>query len=185
MLCEKCRIREANVRYTEIRAGGKKEHNLCAQCAAEMNFGPYTAFLEGEINLGKLLSGLMGLSQAAEQDDSLTEVVCPTCGTTYQDFVDHSRFGCADCYHVFDMLIGEKIKKLQDSANHTGKTPKMRPAVPGEPEVRDDGSMEFSRDEKVRQLERALKEAVRTENYEQAAVIRDSLRKLRGEESSC
>ena len=61
----------------------------------------------------------------------------------------------------------------------------MRPAAPGEPEVRDDGSMEFSGDEKVRQLERALKEAVRTENYEQAAVIRDSLRKLRGEESSC
>ena len=100
MLCEKCRIREANVRFMEIINGVKNEHNLCAQCAAEMNFGPYTTLLEGEFNLGKLLSGLMGLPAAAEADKSLTEVVCPTCGTTYQEFVDHSRFGCADCYHA-------------------------------------------------------------------------------------
>ena len=185
MLCEKCRIREANVRYMEIINGVKKEHSLCAQCAAEMNFGPYTALLDGEFNLGKLLSGLMGLSASAEQDPALTEVVCPNCGTTYQEFVDRSRFGCADCYHVFDMLIGEKIKKLQDSDSHTGKHPKMRPVLSGEPEVRDDGSMEFSREEKIRQTERALKEAIRTENYEEAAILRDRLKSMRGEASSC
>ena len=82
MLCEKCRIREANVRFMEIINGVKNEHNLCAQCAAEMNFGPYTTLLEGEFNLGKLLAGLMGLPAAAEADKSLSEVVCPTCGTT-------------------------------------------------------------------------------------------------------
>ena len=82
MLGEKCRIREANVRFMEIINGVKNEHNLCAQCAAEMNFGPYTTLLEGEFNLGMLLSGLMVLPAASEADKSLTEVVCPTCGTT-------------------------------------------------------------------------------------------------------
>ena len=184
MLCEKCRIREANVRFMEIINGVKNEHNLCAQCAAEMNFGPYTTLLEGEFNLGKLLSGLMGLPAAAEADKSLTEVVCPTCGTTYQEFVDHSQFGCADCYHVFDLLIGEKIKKLQDSDSHTGKQPKMRPVAVCEPEVMDDGSLEFTEEEKIRQLERALKEAIRNENFEEAAVLRDRLRSMR-EDRSC
>ena len=49
------------------------------------------------------------------------DVVCPTCGTTYEEFVKNSRFGCADCYHVFDPLLGEKIKKLQENSSHTGK----------------------------------------------------------------
>ena len=39
MLCERCKIREANVRYTEIMNGVKTEHNLCMQCAGEMNLG--------------------------------------------------------------------------------------------------------------------------------------------------
>ena len=64
MLCEKCRIREANVRFMEIINGVKNEHNLCAQCAAEMNFGPYTTLLEGEF------------SQMLEQGEKKSDVVC-------------------------------------------------------------------------------------------------------------
>ena len=30
MLCEKCKIREANIKYTEIINGVKTEHNLCS-----------------------------------------------------------------------------------------------------------------------------------------------------------
>ena len=39
MLCEKCGIREANIKYTEVFNGVKTEHNLCAQCAKEMDTG--------------------------------------------------------------------------------------------------------------------------------------------------
>ena len=55
MLCEKCGIREANIKYTEVFNGVKTEHNLCAQCAKEMDLGPYSALIEGEFPLGKLL----------------------------------------------------------------------------------------------------------------------------------
>ncbi len=116
MLCEKCRIREANIKYTEVMNGVKTEHNLCSQCAQEMDFGPYSAIIEGEFPLGKLLSSLLGLQPSAARQQKMDEVACPTCKTTYEEFVENSRFGCADCYHVFDLLIGEKIKKLQESA---------------------------------------------------------------------
>ena len=59
MLCEKCGIREANIKYTEVFNGVKTEHNLCAQCAKEMDLGPYSALIEGEFPLGKLLSSLL------------------------------------------------------------------------------------------------------------------------------
>ena len=115
MLCEKCGIREANIKYTEVFNGVKTEHNLCAQCAKEMDLGPYSALIEGEFPLGKLLSSLLGLTDASASQAPKEDVVCPTCGTTYEEFIKNSRFGCADCYHVFDPLLGEKIKKLQEN----------------------------------------------------------------------
>ena len=186
MLCEKCRIREANIKYTEIINGMKKEHNLCSQCAKEMDFGPYSAILEGEFPLSMLLSSLLGLSDsdAAARQQKTEEVVCPTCGTTYEEFIKNSRFGCADCYHVFDLLIGEKIKKLQDNASHTGKQPKMRAGKPPEAAVSSKGEMQFTKEEQIRQLERRLKAALEAEDYEQAAVCRDQIRVLKEEKQA-
>ena len=57
MLCEKCKVREANIKYTEIINGVKTEHNLCSHCAKEMDFGQYTALLDGEFPLGKRTGG--------------------------------------------------------------------------------------------------------------------------------
>lgn len=113
MLCEKCKVREANIKYTEIINGVKTEHNLCSHCAKEMDFGQYTALLDGEFPLGKLLSGLLGLEEDEEETDERSRVVCPTCGTSFDDFVQNSRFGCPDCYGVFDLFINDKIKQLQ------------------------------------------------------------------------
>ncbi len=46
MLCEKCKIREANIQYTEVINGVKTEHHFCAQSAKEMDFGHYSAIFE-------------------------------------------------------------------------------------------------------------------------------------------
>ena len=105
MLCERCKIREATIKYTEIINGVKTEHNLCSHCAKEMDFGQYSALLDGEFPLGKLLFGLLGLEDDEEETDVRGNVVCPTCGTSFEDFVENSRFGCADCYGVFDLFI--------------------------------------------------------------------------------
>ena len=72
MLCERCGIREANIQYTEVINGVKKEHHFCAQCAKEMDFGPYSAIFDGEFPLGKLLSGLLGIEDTSRVPDSCT-----------------------------------------------------------------------------------------------------------------
>lgn len=124
MLCERCKIREANIQYTEVVGGVKTEHNFCAQCAKELDFGPYSAIFDSDFPLGKLLSGLLGLAGAGgKAEESTPQIVCPTCKTTYEDFVKNSRFGCLDCYGVFDLLISDNIKKMQGSDTHKGKRP--------------------------------------------------------------
>ncbi len=182
MLCEKCGIREANIRYTEVYNGVKTEHNLCSQCAREMDLGAYSAILEGEFPLGKLLSSLLGVTDSTAAQQPQTEVVCPTCRTTYGEFIKNSCFGCADCYHVFDPLIREKIRKLQGNAAHTGKHPRIRRGSGAGAEVTRTGQLELSREEQLNQLKRQLAAALEEENYEEAALLRDRIRALKGEE---
>lgn len=134
MLCERCKMREANIQYTEVVNGVRTEHNLCAQCAREMDFGPYSAIFDSEFPLGKLLSSLLGLDEE-EQEERVHHIVCPTCGTSYEEFVKNSRFGCPDCYGVFDLLIGDNMKQLQGSDTHKGKRPRYRAGADGAQEL--------------------------------------------------
>lgn len=182
MLCEKCGIREANIKYTEVYGGVKTEHNLCAQCAKEMDLGAYSALLEGEFPLGKFLSSLLGLTDTAASPTPAQEVICPTCRTTYEEFIKNSRFGCADCYHVFDPLIRGKIRKLQENSAHTGKQPRMRSQRQAETAVSSRGELEFTPKEQLRQLDRRLKAALEAEDYEEAALCRDKIRALKEEQ---
>lgn len=208
MLCEKCKIREANIKYTEIINGVKTEHNLCSHCARDMDFGQYGAVFDGEFPLGRLLSGLLGLEEDEEDTDERAAVICPTCGASFDDFVENSRFGCPDCYGVFDLFISDKIKQLQGSENHKGKHPKFRSKfekehpdaakAPGEVLKGREGSLtdqggKSSEDEtaglpaddsiQLVRLQKALKEAVSKEDYESAARYRDEIRALKAKES--
>lgn len=185
MLCEHCRMREATVKYVEVINGVKSEHNLCAQCASRLDIGQYSAIFEGEFPLRKLLSGLLGVEDTEETEGRYAGVVCPSCGTTYEEFVKNSRFGCPDCYSVFDPLISENIKHLQGSERHVGKRPK-KPACP-DGAVRDgdssgdSGTCRVSPDEQIRILQARLREAVRREEYEEAAALRDQIHKIKEE----
>lgn len=201
MLCERCKIREANIQYTEVINGIKTEHNLCAQCAKELDFGPYSAIFDGDFPLGKLLSGLLGIGED-HKEEKMHQVVCPTCKTSYEEFVKNSRFGCPDCYGVFDLLISDNIKQLQGSDSHTGKRPRYRAAEDGTQEPvgesraksaaleGDDvlpeetggdvpAKAEQNVEEQIRVLKTRLQEALAREEYETAAQCRDKIKELK------
>lgn len=184
MLCERCKSREANIQYTEVVNGVKKEHHFCAQCAKEMDFGVYAAIFDGEFPLGKLLSGLLGIEDRDQETDKLHQITCPSCGTGYDEFVKDSRFGCSDCYSVFGPLMEDSIKQLQGSLIHTGKTPvyqsqedtkRRNILMSGTGEL----NPEDVQEKEIFQLDAKLKDALRFEDYETAAVCRDRIRELK------
>lgn len=185
MLCERCKIREANIQYTEVINGVKTEHNFCAQCAKEMDFGPYSAIFDGEFPLAQLLSGLLGSEWPVQKKDRLSQITCPTCGTSYEEFVKNSCFGCADCYTMFDLLIHDNIKQLQGSDSHMGKHPAYQETLSGSKAQAEAVAKEeteqtkSTKEQQIRAWDRKLKEALRTEDYENAAVYRDKIRALR------
>ena len=143
--------------------------------------------------LVKLLSGLLGGEMPVQKKDRLSQITCPTCGTSYEEFVNNSCFGCGDCYTIFDLLIQDNIKQLQGSNAHKGKVPryhyseegaafsvedmtKQAQAVPG-------GELDV--EEQIQVLETQLHEAVIREEYEIAAQCRDKIKELREEIRKC
>ena len=192
MLCEQCKKREATVKYVEVANGVKTEHNLCGHCAARLDIGPFSAMLEGEMSLATLLSGLLGIQDTETKDGKLDGVVCPSCNTTYSDFVEGSRFGCADCYSVFGPLLGEKIRHLQGSEQHVGKRPEHILRLQNERREKDqdvqngigqndDIVRSLTKEEQMRLLQTRLKDALRREDYKEAAALRDEIRSLKEE----
>lgn len=186
MLCERCKIREANIQYTEVINGVKTEHNFCAQCAREMDFGPYSAIFDGEFPLAKLLSGLLGVEEKTKEQEKLQQIACPSCGTKYDEFISNSRFGCSDCYSVFGPLISDSIRQLQGSESHTGKIPKYGIDREAENTVTEPAAENMDGGDLKSQIavwDARLKEALRMEEYEMAAQLRDKIKALKeGEE---
>ena len=189
MLCERCKAREANIHYTEVVNGVATEHHLCSECAKEMGFGGYAGIagiFDSELPIGKLLSQLLGLSGVAEANlpEEVENLVCPTCQTSYGDFVKNSQFGCPDCYHMFDLLIGDKLKQLHGSDSHKGKAPAGQTLAgdgeeagqePQNPSLFD---QPLTIEERISLLRSKLQEAIGEEDYEAAARYRDEIRAL-------
>ncbi|MFR4781985.1 MAG: UvrB/UvrC motif-containing protein [Pilosibacter sp.] len=97
-----------------------------------------------------------------------------------------SRFGCPDCYSVFGSSDHDNIRHLQGSEKHVGKRPagywSEMEEMNGTGTTGDDPEYsELSKEEKIRLMETRLKDAVRREEYEEAAKLRDEIRALKEE----
>lgn len=185
MLCDKCKKREATITFTQVVNGESKVYNLCQECAAETELG---MFLEPEF-LCQILTGVLELqgekADEGVENSAYRHVVCPVCHTSYSDFVKNSRFGCADCYNTFGILMKNSIRDLQGSDHHVGKHPKYQKNAVSETETAQMQGSSLQQEEEVplKQqlvlLQSRLQEAIREEEYEAAAEYRDEIRKLK------
>ena len=180
MLCDRCQKREAKILYTEIINGVKKEQHLCEECATD-----YTSFqmekplMNSELTLGDLLSTLLDNYTAESKKTSGEEVpsqICDHCGTTYEEFIQKGRFGCANCYRSFGSQLGKTFKGIQGAELHTGKRPKGFAFTPSNPVRKDITEAE--------RLAMMLQEAIEKEEFEEAARLRDLIKQRKKEETS-
>jgi protein arginine kinase activator len=153
---------EATVHLTEIREGKKHEMHLCERCAAEKGLPGKSHF-----SISDLLAGIASQAQQQAQKPSKRgkEAACPVCTTTLTQFQSSGRFGCPECYTTFKDDVLGLVEKIHDAAQHVGKVPKRV-------------SSEISLQKDLRQLQLDLKRAVRKEDYEKAAAIRDQIRQM-------
>lgn len=87
-------------------------------------------------------------------------IKCETCGFSPAEFKKTGRLGCPQCYETFKEILQPMLTNMHKDVVHRGKVPERALA-------------RMSRKRRLDQLERDLEEAVKGENYEEAARLRD------------
>ncbi len=157
MLCDICHKNIATVHLTEIIGDRIMEFHICQECARLK-----TEELKQHINISEFLSNL---TAEDELDDKSENIRCSMCGISFNDFKKKGRLGCAKCYDSFKLKLFPIIKKVHGANHHKGKIP---------PSVGEDVII----DKKLTLLRERLKKAIEIEAYEEAAMIRDQIRRL-------
>ncbi len=165
MLCQLCNERTATIHLTEISEGMRMESHLCETCAQKQGLA-----VKSQIPLNELLSTLLAAQSESQGGDAPAEAVadlkCPACGMSFKQFVQKSQLGCPNDYRAFGEPLKAVIEKAQNGRlQHRGKVPSSAPV-----DTRDQIRM--------MSLRQQLEEAVRNEDYEQAAKLRDIMGNL-------
>lgn len=179
MLCDNCGKREANVRYSENINGRKKELHLCEKCSQKLGIGnmDFNMPIDFSSFFGELLEDF-GTTEFMPLFNDVKNLKCENCGYTFEDIVNTGRLGCGNCYNVFEERLDPIIKKIQGSSIHIGRIGKMLDTQIGkkfDKNKEDNNNKDISELDK---LQNSLKQAIKEERYEDAANIRDEIKKL-------
>ena len=155
--CEDCK-KKPTIHLTEIVDGKMSEMHLCDEC-------PKLQAIQSEkqFGLADLLAGLADFGKTTKPEKTVG-VKCENCGLTYEDFRKFGRLGCGDCYNAFRAQLTTLLKKIHGTNQHFGKAPKHI-SVASKQKV-----------DTIQELKKALIAAVKDEDFEKAAVLRDKIR---------
>ncbi len=158
MICQRCKA-EASVHLTESVDGRVKEVHLCGLCAKQA--GVVVSGRPPELALDAVVQGLI-VAHVGELVGELARAACPLCGTKFMEFRISGRLGCPNDYRTFEKGLIPLVRQAQGATRHVGKSPHRRAS-----------------NEEVRllRLRADLRDAVAREDYEEAARLRDLLRR--------
>ena len=158
MICQSCKERTATVHLTEITNGQRSERHLCQECAQQHGLAS-----PSQIPLNELLSSLLS-AQPQSKQEATSDHPCPVCGMTLKRFSKESLLGCPHDYDEFSQELLPLIEQTQNGkSTHCGKVPSRRP-------------QEDRKNVELGNLRRQLDAAVKNEDYETAARLRDQIK---------
>jgi protein arginine kinase activator len=158
MLCDICHKNIATVHLTEVINGKVAEMHICHSCAQLK-----AEELKEQLSVSDFLTGLTGTVETQRKEE--ISLKCSFCGSNYLDFKKKGRLGCGNCYVAFKQQLFPLLKKIHGSTRHIGKSPIQVTA----------GS---SLGSKLKELKDRLDRAIQLEEYEDAARLRDEIKRL-------
>ena len=168
MLCPECNKREATIHLTQIVNNQKISVSMCQECAEK--FGFHSPLDNGPFPLAEILSGMSKDLPQRRRPDATANLECPKCHMTYDEFAQRGRFGCGSCYAAFRPYLEEILRKIHGASLHRGQDPAAAS------EGADSSTLPVKEEERLGvELARAIKE----EDFERAAELRDKLKAMR------
>lgn len=159
MRCEICGKKQAVLHIQQIVGREKMDFHLCEVCARKR--GIASGKDRVDLSIGNLLSGLVKMKRKKEPAGR----TCLRCGSTWDQIQNRKKLGCSECYTVFNKDILSVLGGEQKSRSYQGKYPKRLAHF-----------KTYLVD--VLKLKEGLKDALRKEDYEAAARLRDRIREM-------
>ncbi len=153
----------ATVHLTQILNNKIQKADFCEKCAQAKGVMAPDGFALAHFNEFKEPK-----TKESKKSAHKSQLKCPRCNLTVQDFKKEGHLGCMECYEVFHDFIKPILKDVQYGIKHVGKTPKQNPATPKKLQKR------------LKELEGSLLLAVKEERFEDAARFRDNIEEIKG-----
>jgi len=94
------------------------------------------------------------------------EVHCTKCNLAFKDFQRIGKFGCAECYNTFITKLDSIFRKVHSgNTKHSGKIPKRKGGI-------------LHQKKELEELRKELQHLIEREEFEQAAIVRDKIKRL-------
>jgi protein arginine kinase activator len=155
--CHKC-TKPATYHITEVVNDEQYEElHLCEEC--------YHKFFYEPQQQGAGQKGEGGQAEESEETNLLNQRECPICGIKFVEFRNSGRLGCPNDYQEFHEELTPLLDNIHGEVRHCGKTPRRLP-------------QNKQTQTELIQLRKQLQQAVTREAYEDAARLRDRIRKL-------
>ncbi len=156
MKCQVC-PKIATYHITEVLPEDRyEEHHLCEECAKQHLSSTATS------------ASTVKVGSAAEDVVDIGAKHCDACGIKFVEFRNTGRLGCPHDYDSFHDELVPLLENIHGDTQHAGKTPKRLPSVK-------------STQHELAAVRRKLQTAIMKEQYEEAATLRDTLKKLEAE----
>lgn len=155
MKCQNC-PKTATLHITEVVADGQfEELHLCEDCAQKYLYEPQPA------------KTVLKPGEGEEPDEAgiIAGRQCEVCGLKFIDFRNTGRLGCPHDYTAFQAELSPLLEGIHGGTRHSGKTPRRLPQTK-------------QTQQELTKLRKQLHKAVVEEAYEEAARLRDRIRRL-------
>lgn len=167
MKCQKCGSNNANTHIKTIVNGEFKEYDLCSECAKQMGYTNVFGDIENEFSnfLGSFFGNVLPARTQATR--------CEFCGSSYSDIAKSGHVGCANCYNIFGEQLLPSIRRIHGNTAHCGKNS-------GKADRQSSKPQEETKEQKIKRLKAELDTAIKEQNFEHAAELRDKIKEMEG-----
>ena len=159
MICEHCQKAAATTFLEQNINGYIKKMSLCSECAKKLESSPFGGF-----DLSHFWGGFLASAPAVKAS---AEKRCEDCGSSFSEIVESGKAGCPACYRVFYRELLPSLERIHGKAVYNGKIPAHAPA-------------EIQQKRRIETLRASLSKLVEEQKFEQAAEIRDEIKRLEG-----
>lgn len=160
MICQHCKQQEAIMQLFITENGKTREVYLCESCAKKTQ---QVSFVFNPAIVPEFLQALFGFNSTTK--DQPTELVCPKCGMSFSKVTQVGKLGCSTCYETFEAQLEPLLRRIHGGGQNVGKIPARRGAA-------------LRNRVQQRKLKEKLQTLIQEEAFEEAALVRDEIRKI-------